>query len=278
MPEIQEAHIDAKSCGRGVERRGIREPAAPAVAFEGRVLIVDDGPENRHLLRIILGRLGLEVEAAENGVDACRMAEQSLAAGRPFSLILMDMQMPDLDGYDATRWLRRQGWSRPIVAVTAYALPGDREKCLAAGCDDYLPKPVDRRRLVETLGEYLGQSPPDRPPLRTGPTPLPPQRCLLDDPRINPADRERITNRFLDSLPGRVKRIQQALVAKDRDLLVAEVRAVGRAAALLGFAQLSEHARELERQARSNAAFHSLHAAAAPMLQSVLLAGHDEDA
>jgi CheY-like chemotaxis protein len=240
------------------------------------VLVVDDGPENRHLLRIILGKLGLEVESAENGADACRLAEQSLAAGRPFSVILMDMQMPELDGYEATRRLRRQGWSRPIVAVTAFALPGDREKCLDAGCDEYLPKPVDRRRLVETVGDCLGQLPTDRALPHSGRASIPVPRDLRDDPRVNPADRERITNRFLDSLPGRVARIQQALQAHDRVQLVAEIHAVGHAASLLGFAQLSEHARELERQARSDAAFNTLRIAAEPMFRSVLMAGQED--
>jgi len=274
MLEIREAHAGTRPGWKG-EGRGSKETATSTMVLQGRVLVVDDGPENRRLLQIILGKLGLEVESAENGVDACQMAEQSLAAGQPFSLILMDMQMPELDGYEATRRLRRQGWSRPIVAVTAYALPGDREKCLDAGCDEYLPKPVDRRKLVETVGDCLGQPAAGRFLAHGGPASIPVPRDLLDDPRINPADRERIASRFLDSLPSRVARIEHALQTQDRDQLVAETHAVGHTAGLLGFAQLSEHARELEREARSNAAFHTLRTAAEPMLRSVLMVGQD---
>jgi CheY-like chemotaxis protein/HPt (histidine-containing phosphotransfer) domain-containing protein len=239
--------------------------------LEGRVLVVDDGPENRHLLRIILGKLGLDVESAENGLIACRMAEHSLAVGRPFGLIMMDMQMPELDGYEATRRLRRQGWDRPIVALTAHVLPGDREKCLAAGCDEYLAKPVDRRRLLATVSAYL-----ERPLTPTHSVRLPP-RSLLDDPRIAPADRQRIIDCFLGTLADRMARIQQALLEDDREALISEVHSVAGTAGLLGFAQLSTHAAEMERQARGQSPFEALRAGAEAMLRCARTAGQADD-
>lgn len=268
MPELREAPAGRKPHGVG-ESRNAKEPSAAVHVLQGRVLVVDDGPENRHLLRIILGKLGLEVESAENGAVACRMAEQSLEAGRPFNLIVMDMQMPELDGYEATRRLRRQGWKHSIVALTAHALPGDREKCLAAGCDEYLPKPVDRRQLLAAISECLRQ------PLAASPTARRTPRSLLDDPRVSAADRARIINCFLGSLAERAARIQQALLEENREQLIAEVHAVAGTASLLGFGQLAELAGDVERLARGGDRFAMLSTAAEPLLSSARTAGYD---
>jgi len=83
------------------------------------------------------------------------MAERSKAEGRPYDVVLMDIRMPEMDGYEATQWLRQHGWEGPIVALTAYALASDREKCLAAGCSDYLSKPFTTEQLEEVLARYL---------------------------------------------------------------------------------------------------------------------------
>jgi CheY-like chemotaxis protein len=98
---------------------------------------------------------GLEVTAVDNGRKAVETALDGAAGDRPFGIILMDMQMPDLDGYQATRKLRAAGYRGTIVALTANTMREDRELCLAAGCDDYLSKPIVVRELAAMLCRYL---------------------------------------------------------------------------------------------------------------------------
>jgi signal transduction histidine kinase/CheY-like chemotaxis protein len=126
--------------------------------LQAKVLVVEDGIDNQRLLKMILARAGAVVEIAENGRVGVDRALAALRGGRPFDVILMDMQMPELDGYGATRELRTQGVSQPILALTAHAMSGDRDLCLAAGCDDYLTKPVDRDILLQTLCRWLDEA------------------------------------------------------------------------------------------------------------------------
>ncbi len=116
-----------------------------------RVLLVEDGATNRKLMNVVLGRAGAEVTAAENGQVGVRRACES-----PFDVILMDMQMPVMDGYTATRRLRELGIALPVVALTAHAMAGDEEKCRQAGCDDYLTKPIDSDCLLRTIDRMVG--------------------------------------------------------------------------------------------------------------------------
>jgi CheY-like chemotaxis protein len=116
-----------------------------------RVLVAEDGEDNRRLVTHHLAKAGMHASIASNGMEAIDLALASQRSGDPFHLILMDMQMPELDGYEATRRLRREGWRGPIVALTAHAMSGDRERCIEAGCDEYLAKPIDRRSLLEIV-------------------------------------------------------------------------------------------------------------------------------
>lgn len=118
--------------------------------LDGRVLVAEDTPTNQTLIKLLLTKLGLQSVIADDGQQAIQMA-----LSEDFDLVLMDIQMPHMNGYDATKKLREAGFKKPIIAVTAHAMRGDKEKCLAAGCDDYISKPINRKQLVDVLRSYL---------------------------------------------------------------------------------------------------------------------------
>lgn len=130
-------------------------PSLPPVRFSGRVLLAEDNPINRLVATEMLSDLGLRVEGAADGKEA--LEQLGLAV---YDLVLMDCQMPVLDGYRATElWRQREideGRKRtPIAAVTANALPADRQRCLDCGMDDYLAKPYKREDLIGLLARWL---------------------------------------------------------------------------------------------------------------------------
>ncbi len=135
-------------------------PASEAPSISARVLLAEDGRDNQRLLEIILTKAGAEVTLADNGQIAVELALASRGEGSPFDLILMDMQMPVMDGYEATRRLRAEGWQGPVVALTAHAMTGDRQECIAAGCTDYASKPFGREPLLQLLARYAPASRP----------------------------------------------------------------------------------------------------------------------
>jgi two-component system, sensor histidine kinase and response regulator len=128
-----------------------------------RILLAEDSAVNQKLVVELLTRQNHEVAVARTGAEAVRLWES-----QPFDLVLMDVQMPDLDGMEATRRIRslekQTGRRTPILAMTAYAMKGDRERCLAAGMDDYLAKPIHSRELFDKIAELLHVPAPDAPP------------------------------------------------------------------------------------------------------------------
>jgi CheY-like chemotaxis protein len=115
-----------------------------------RILVADDSPDNQMLIEHYLAAEGAIVDVANNGSEAVEKALHG-----DYHLILMDIQMPVVDGYDATQRLRRTGYKSPIVALTAHALKQERERSLREGCNEHLTKPVNRRLLIATIGRLL---------------------------------------------------------------------------------------------------------------------------
>lgn len=151
-----------------IEMRPSSTVGSPLPASEqpltGRILLVEDTLVNQRLIRHILTGKGATVDVAENGRLAVDMALRTFRplpeepAVAPYDVILMDMQMPELDGYAATHLLREKGYAGPIVALTAHAMADDRRACLEAGCNDHITKPIDRERLFAVCRRYMPDS------------------------------------------------------------------------------------------------------------------------
>jgi CheY-like chemotaxis protein len=155
---VKQSHLTVQSEPAYRSKASKVEPAS----LDCRILLAEDGPDNQRLLTFVLTKAGAQVTLAENGQTAVDLMMASMREPRrretdpaPFDVILMDMQMPVLDGYQAARRLREEGCQTPIIALTAHAMQGDREHCLAAGCSDYLTKPIDRHTLVATIRKNL---------------------------------------------------------------------------------------------------------------------------
>ena len=124
-----------------------------------RILVVEDNETNLYLIRFILEKSGLEVIEARNGAEGVELAVKE----KP-DLIIMDLQLPDIDGLEATRRIRASEADSeiPIIALTSYAMAGDREKALAAGCNGYIEKPINPETFIAEVGQYLPARPSDR--------------------------------------------------------------------------------------------------------------------
>ena len=232
-----------------------------SIRLEGRVLLAEDGPDNRVLITFYLRQAGLEVVEVENGALARDRALDALRRGNPFDLILMDMQMPELDGYGATAALRQRGYRNPIVALTAHAMGGDREKCLAAGCDDFAVKPIDHAALIAMLKKFLREQPASAtPPVAPGTPPAavvtPPQAPARDSIAAD-ADSTlsklmakpgtaKLVERFIAGLPQRISAIEAAAASADWNQVKSLVHQLKGAAGGYGFAAVSMSAARVE--------------------------------
>jgi CheY-like chemotaxis protein/HPt (histidine-containing phosphotransfer) domain-containing protein len=241
------------------------------IKLSGRILVAEDSPTNQTLIELLLRRMGVESVIVENG----RLAVEKAGDGG-FDLILMDIQMPVMNGFEATRQLRRNGIKIPIIALTACAMKGDDKKCFAAGCSDYLTKPVDKKKLAQTLIKYL--------PVEGAKKTLPPVSAVVGEnvakqdvgekssQAVLPDDGgemeinfhlllERIGDEslideiipvFLKDNAERMEMLSQA-IAKNYDKEIKfYAHSVKGAAATIGAVKISELAKQLETVARDN--------------------------
>jgi CheY-like chemotaxis protein/HPt (histidine-containing phosphotransfer) domain-containing protein len=186
-------------------------PPAPALAERPRarsrkLLVVEDNPVNQEVLLEMVRQLGYDADVAGDGQQAL----DALAGGQ-FGAVLMDCQMPVLDGYAATREIRRaegSGAHIPVIAVTAHALVGERERALAAGMDDYISKPIRQQILAEVLERWCPSDAPPATPSRS----IRPARLLLD-PGVTRS--RAVINVFLKHVPGQISGIEQAVGGRD---------------------------------------------------------------
>jgi len=238
-------------------RATILRPAAPALSehdggkLDCRILLAEDGPDNQRLISHVLKKMGAHVTVVENGKAACDMALAAMFRRRdgdpmcPFDIILMDMQMPVMDGYRATGLLRQKGYAGPIIALTAHAMQGDRQKCIDAGCTAYVTKPIDRKKLVETIQKHLIES-HARVIDRQDTT-----EVLLSE-FADGSDMAKLVEMFVAELPGKIAAIEKALAEEDLKVLAMGAHQLKGAAGGYGFPSVTEAAKDLESSARAD--------------------------
>ena len=221
-----------------------------------RVLVVDDGPENRELVALVLAEAGIAVEEAENGQVAVDKATRTA-----YDAILMDMSMPVMDGATATKLLRGRGMKLPIIALTAHAMKGFEKEILEAGCTGYVTKPIDIDVLLGALAEKLGgrrvqgaaaprpAAPPPIPELRDvvasadGP---PIVSRLANHPKLRPAVRK-----FASRLDEQLMAMDAARTAGDFEELAALAHWLKGAGGTVGYDDFTAPARNLETLAKA---------------------------
>jgi len=153
-PEFDDKHRRPGNTQRGGTAS---QTCAPSIAG-ANVLLAEDGLDNQRLIGHFLRKAGAKVAIAQDGVEALEAVEEANSKRNKFDLIVLDMQMPRMDGYEAAKQLRKQGCETPVLALTAHAMAGDEKRCLGAGCDAYEHKPITRDRLLTACTALLGKS------------------------------------------------------------------------------------------------------------------------
>jgi two-component system, sensor histidine kinase and response regulator len=223
--------IATSLAGDVMRRSPVPERIAPApMRSDVRVLLAEDNPVNQKVAVRQLEKLGVAADAVANGIEAIEAISR-----HGYDLVFMDVQMPEMDGFTAARELRKRGATLPIVALTANALAGDRERCLAAGMDDYLAKPLLETELLRVLRRFL-----------------PAQTAVLDETAVARL-REmgdgffaEVANIYLDDAPARLAAIRAAAEANDPHALATAAHAFQSGSGNIGAAEVHELCSKLE--------------------------------
>ena len=253
------------------------KPAAPQskqMPLEGvRVLLAEDGKDNQRLISFHLQNAGATVTIVDNGelavkaLSADGTPDGALAARPQVDLILMDMQMPVLDGYEAARRLRGKGCTIPIVALTARAMAGDADECLEAGCDAYAAKPIDRVALIATCALWVMKSRQGAPKLALTSEPTATTKTvgvlrstMVDDPAFGP-----LVHEFIDRFPDYIARLRRSLAERNFAELADIAHQLAGAGGSFGFECITDSALRIEVLWRTGDT-RSLHAAAEELI------------
>ncbi len=216
-----------------------KPPGEPLRTVIARVLLAEDGAEAREVITLHLERAGCSVTSAPDGLLAVDQAWDAAKQGQPYDVVLMDMQMPVMDGYSATSRLRAEGYKGAIVALTANAMKEDRERCIRAGCDEYLPKPIEIPTLLATIEKFSTKTAANHRPVAP---------ALLDDPILL-----KLTQKFCDSIPGSLETMRHQLDTNQWTELAAAAHKLAGAGGSYGFQDISREAKVLERLAKEPA-------------------------
>ena len=225
-----------------------------------RVLLVEDTLINQEVALSFLKQLGIDAELATNGREALRLA----AGGEPFDLIFMDIQMPEMDGFEATETLRSRELSLglprvPIIAMTAHALEGDRERCLARGMDDYIAKPFRLPELERALRRWLSGAGPAEAPRSARAAEAPGALATAEDfdpsrleslrsaTRARPEAFSKVLGDFLDRTPARIEEIQASVAAGDLQTAERAAHSLKSSCGMMGALRLARLAETIER-------------------------------
>ena len=235
------------------------EPFTSEAPAKGRILIAEDNPANQLVALYLLKSIGYESEVVATGEGAIH----SLSGG-DFDLVLMDCQMPVMDGFAATRAIREAektlGGHIPIVAMTAYALRGDREKCIEAGMDDYISKPVSLQVLEDIIGALLaqdtenssgaGKGSPDESGGTIDPRAMKELLELQEEGASNIV--EEIVDIFLEDTPKRMVRIRDAMDSADPPALAHNAHALKGSCTVIGAVKMRDLCDELEKMGEAS--------------------------
>jgi len=231
-----------------LDSRRVRPDDRQEQSFTGRVLVAEDNPSNQMLIKIMLRKMGLDVCIVDTGKAAVEYA-----CSEDFDIILMDIQMPVMNGYEATMTLRKRNITVPIIALTANAMKGDAEKCISAGCDDYMPKPVNREILERIMSSYLhkSSSEDDKHGQFSKPVSEKPASCTCDDSALisslaDDADLVEVLDVFMETLPDLLDRIGTARREGDMEKLKQYVHELKGAGGSAGFPIIMEQAIGIE--------------------------------